>query len=246
MEDRARVKAKEEVRLGTWTAAGINEMLAVASAMPGAPSRIDLISGRFLGAPYAASTLIASPGVPEAFVVNLQAVDCFTYLDYVESMRLSRSFAEFKRRLRMVRYKSGVVAYGSRRHFFTDWTASGRVRDVTGAIGRDKAATVLKTLNRKGDGASILPEIRPLSRKVVFIPARALDGPVLDRLETGDYIGIYTPAPGLDVSHAGICIRRENRILLRHASSIAQKVIDQDFAPYIEGKPGVVALRPQG
>jgi hypothetical protein len=64
-------------------------------------------------------------------------------------------------------------------------------------------------------------------------------------LRTGDYIGIYAPADGLDVSHAGICIRRESRILLRHASSLAREVIDQDFSPYIEGKPGIVVLRPR-
>ena len=57
-------------------------------------------------------------------------------------------------------------------------------------------------------------------------------------MRTGDYIGIYTPAEGLDVSHVGICIRRENRILLRHASSIAQKVIDQDFKPLYRRKAG--------
>ena len=237
------IKAEEEIRLGRWRPEEIDEMLATAPAMPGAG--IDFISGRFLDVPYGASTLIGSPGVPEVFVVNLQAVDCFTYLDYVESMRLSRSFREFRRSLRRVRYRSGLVSYGSRRHFFTDWTASRRVRDATRLIGRGKAAAVLKTLNRKADGASILPEIPPISRKVVFIPALALDRLVLDMLETGDYIGIYTPAEGLDVSHAGICIRREKRILLRHASSTAQRVIDQDFVAYMEGKPGIVVLRPQ-
>ena len=147
--------------------------------------------------PYAASTLIGAPGTLEVFVVNLQAVDCFTYLDYVEAMRLSRSFCEFRRRLRMVRYRSGTIAYGARRHFFTDWTASRRVADVTRAIGREKAAAVLKTLNRKGDGGPMLPEVPQVSRKIAFIPARALDSRMLDRLETGDYIGIYAPRRGL-------------------------------------------------
>jgi hypothetical protein len=213
--------------------------------MPGLPARIDFISGRFLGVPYGESTLIGSPDVPEVLVIDLQAVDCFTYLDYVESMRLSRTFSEFRRHLRRLRYKSGTIAYGARRHFFTDWAASVRVQDVTGAIGREKAAAVAKTLNRKADGGSILPGVPLVERKIVFIPTGRLDRPALDGLRTGDYIGIYAPAEGLDVSHVGICIRRENRILLRHASSTAQKVIDQDFEPYIEGKPGIVVLRPR-
>jgi hypothetical protein len=240
-----RAKAAVETRLGRWSAGELEEMLAAASAMDGLSARIDFISSRFLGVPYGESTLIGSPGVPEVFVIDLQAVDCFTYLDYVESMRLSRTFSEFRRHLRRVRYRSGTVAYGARRHFFTDWTASTRVQDVTGAIGGENAAVAAKTLNRKDGGGSILPGIPPVGRKIVFIPAGKLEGPTLDGLRTGDYIGIYAPAGGLDVSHVGICIRGENRILLRHASSIAQKVIDQDFEPYMEGKPGIVVLRPR-
>lgn len=244
MGDLARVKAGEERCLGQWSAKAIDEMLACASAMPDLSARIDFISGRFLGVPYGESTLIGSPGSPEVLVIDLRAVDCFTYLDYVESMRLSRSFHEFRRQLMRVRYRSGTVAYAARNHFFTDWTASIRVQDVTGVIGREKTAAVHKTLNRKGDGGSILPEIPPVERSIQFIPAGTLDGRTLDGLRTGDYIGIYAPADGLDVSHVGVFIRHEGRILLRHASSIARKVIDQDFNLYIEGKPGIVVLRP--
>jgi hypothetical protein len=224
----------------------MDEMLAAASALPDPSARIDFISGRFLGVPYGKSTLIGSPWVPEVFVVDLQAVDCFTYLDYVESMRLSHTFYEFRRHLIWVRYRSGTVAYGERNHFFTDWAGSIRVEDVTGAIGREKATAVTKTLNRKSDGRSILPEIPPVERRIAFIPTGKLDEQTLDRLRTGDYIGIYAPADGLDVSHVGICIRHESRILLRHASATAQKVVDQDFNPYIAGKPGIVVLRPRG
>ncbi len=242
---RARIEAGVAIHLGRWSTGELEAMLAAASAMDGLPERIDFISSRFLGVPYGESTLIGSPGVPEVLVIDLRAVDCFTYLDYVESMRLSRTFSEFPRHLRRVRYRSGTVAYEARRHFFTDWTASARVRDVTGAIGRANATTVAKTLNRTDGGGSILPGIPPVGRKIVFIPTDRLDGHALDGMRTGDYIGVYAPAEGLDVSHVGICIRRENRILLRHASSIAHKVIDQDFDPYMEGKPGIVVLRPQ-
>ncbi len=221
-------------------------MLARATAMADPADRIDFLSARFLGLPYGASTLIGSPGVPEEFVVNLEAVDCFTYLDYVESMRLSRSFDEFTRTLRRVRYRSGVVAYGSRRHFFTDWIARRKVRDATRLIGREKVVVVLKSLNRKSDGSALLPDLPPVIRKVVFIPPAALDGRALDRLETGDYVGLYATDEGLDVSHVGIFIRRAQCLLLRHASSMERKVIDQDFISYVGNKPGIIVLRPQG
>ena len=219
-------------------------MLRAASAISDLPARIAFISGQFLDVPYGESTLIGSPEVPEVLVINLEAVDCFTYLDYVESMRFSRSLDEFKLHLRTVRYWSGVVAYERRRHFFTDWAGSARVVDVTRRIGLKKTRTLTKHLNRRAEGSSFLPEIPPVERRIAFVPAGALDEAAQGRLQTGDYLGIYTEAEGLDVSHVGIVVRREGRITLRHASSLARKVVEQDFDLALEGRPGIVVLRP--
>jgi len=220
-------------------------MLRAASAISDLPARIDFISGQFLDVPYGESTLIGSPEVPEVLIINLQTVDCFTYVDYVESMRFSRSLGELKHYLRMVRYRSGVVSYERRHHFFTDWVGSARIEDVTRRIGLEKTRTLTKTLNRKADGSSFLPEIPPVERKVTFAPAGALDRAAQGKLQTGDYLGMYAQAEGLDVSHVGIVIRREGRLMLRHASSLERRVVEQDFDLALEGKPGIVVLRPR-
>ena len=78
------------------------------------------------------------------------------------------------------------------------------------------------------------------------MPSGLVDRGVLGSLRTGDYVGIYTEAEGLDVSHVGIIIRDGRRLLFRHASSVKRKVLDQDFLPYINGKSGIVVLRPEG
>ena len=219
-------------------------MLRAASAISDLPARIDFISGQFLGVPYGESTLVGSPDEPEVLVIDLRAVDCFTYVDYVESMRLSRSLDELKHHLRMVRYRSGAVAYKKRHHFFTDWAGSGRVEDVTRRIGLEKTRTLTKHLNRRADGSYFLPEIPPVERRIGFVPAEALDRAAQGRLQTGDYLGMYAQAEGLDVSHVGIVIRREGRIMLRHASSLERRVVEQDLDLALEGKPGIVVLRP--
>ncbi|MGD0232655.1 MAG: N-acetylmuramoyl-L-alanine amidase-like domain-containing protein [Syntrophorhabdales bacterium] len=236
---------QEERHLGFGGPDEIERMLQAASAMADISARIDFISRHFLGVRYRESTLIGSPDIPEVLVINLQAVDCFTYLDYVESMRFSHSFEEFRHHLRMVRYRSGRVSYGERNHFFTDWAASSRVYDVTDRIGREKARGVTKILNRKGDGTCFLPTIPPVKRKIVFVPTSVIDEQMFATLETGDYVGIYTETDGLDVSHVGIAVRGERRVLLRHASSIGKKVIDQDLKRYVSGKPGIIVLRPR-
>ncbi|TLM65313.1 MAG: DUF1460 domain-containing protein [Deltaproteobacteria bacterium] len=214
---------------------------------PGA--RAVLLSERFLGVPYRADTLVGGPDRPEQLVVRLEAVDCFTFLDYVEALRRSTSAGEFRERLAQVRYRDGLVAWERRRHFFTDWAAApgGRILDVTREIGGDRTRQALKQLNRKADGSLILPGVAVQERFVSYLPAAALDAGLLDRLRPGDYLGIYTAAAGLDVTHVGLAVRHDGRLLLRHASSRreAGRVVDSDLAAYLAGKPGLVVLRPR-
>lgn len=236
---------KEHVRLGEWDREQIEEILQVSSDLSVPSARIDFISRQFLAVPYKTSTLIGSPDNPEVFVINLEAVDCFTFIDYVEAMRLSRSFRGFREQLRRVRYRSGRVGYDTRRHFFTDWLSTRRVRNATPEIGRRLVIAVRKVLNEKDDGSCFLPDIRPISRKITYIPATdAVSRTILSRLRTGDYVGIYTEAAGLDVSHVGIFIDKRGKPFFRHASLMEKKVVDRGFAEYLTGKPGIVVLRP--
>ena len=91
-----------------------------------------------------------------------------------------------------------------------------------------------------------MPGIESKQREIIYIPSDVVDAAVIDRLRTGDYVGIYTRKQGLDVSHVGLIIRDKNRVYFRHASSDQKyrKVMDQDFRKYIDGKPGIVILRP--
>lgn len=236
---------RERIHLGKWDRVGLGRMLRKA-AVSGVSERIEYISGQFLGVPYEEATLVGSLDTLEELVIRLDSVDCFTYIDYVEAMRLSRSFEGFKEQLRRVRYKPGHISYATRNHFFTDWIETPRVMDVSAHIGRIEAQKVVKTLNRKSDGSLFLPGIPERMREVTFVPARALDEETLDRLHTGDYVGIYTETEGLDVSHAGIVVRHEGRVSLRHASSIERMVVDQDLRGYMSENPGMIVLRPAG
>jgi hypothetical protein len=234
---------KEQVDLGRWDESGLGRMLCAAAAISSAGERIDYVSGQFLGIPYEENTLTGSGDTPEELVIRLGAVDCFTYVDYVEAMRLSRSFEGFREQLKAVRYRMGVVSYATRNHFFTDWTESRRVRDVSTEVGRPHVQTSAKILNRKGDGSPFLSGIPEKERTVAYVPVQALDEVTMDRLRTGDYVGIYTETEGLDVSHVGIIIRREDRVLLRHASLTERAVVEQNLRWYLKGKPGIVVLR---
>lgn len=226
----------------------VQALLAETAGLADAGERAVQISTRFLGTPYVANTLGGGASLPEHLVVRLDAVDCFTFLDYVEALRRSAAPAEFHNRLAEVRYRDGRIAWETRRHFFTDWAvaAEGRVADVTAEVGGNRTLTADKRLNRKGDAAFYLAGVPVQERSVGFIPGRALDRSVLERLRSGDYLGIYSPDPGLDVTHVGMVVRANDHLLFRHASSRQddRRVIDSDLAVYLAGKPGIVVLRP--
>jgi hypothetical protein len=240
---------KEHIALGKWTVEELDNLLRESFTARSTGRRIELLSGKFLGVQYRESTLTGDSVTPEVFVVDLAGVDCSTYLDYIEAMRLSGSFAEFKENLKRVRYRSGEIHYENRNHFFTDWREFNPdlVDDITGRIGDQKTRIVTRTLNMKEDGTHILPGIPSRKRTIHFIPSGAVDGTVMEKLKTGDYIGMYSEKQGLDVSHVGILIKIDGTAYLRHASSSEKyrKVVDEDFREYISGKPGIIVLRPK-
>jgi len=88
----------------------------------------------------------------------------------------------------------------------------------------------------------------PSRKRIInYIPTKDLREVIVERLKTGDYVGIYANRPDLDVSHVGIIIRDGNKLLFRHASSQSQRrtVIDEDFMKYVSSKPGIIILRPK-
>ncbi len=238
-----------DIMLGKWTQNKLDRLLSESSKIKAVGSRIDFISRQFLNTEYKEPTLTGNITTPEVVVINLEGVDCFTFIDYVEAMRLSASFPEFRENLKKVRYRTGRVSFESRNHFFTDWREhnSELVNDVTRQIGGQKTMGISKILNKREDGTYFLSGILPKQREIQYIPSNVIDDSVTDKLMTGDYAGIYSEREGLDVSHVGIIIKDKDSIFLRHASSEKkhEKVIDQDFKEYISDKPGLIVLRPR-
>jgi hypothetical protein len=210
-------------------------------------SLADAVSRQFVGKPYAANTLVGSATQPEELVVDVEAVDCFTYVDYVEALKRADDREEFIDRLIDVRYKDGVVGFRNRKHFFTDWAAvtPAVATDVTAGLGAD-ATTVAKHLNRRDDGGVYLPGLPEVARQVTFIPSAEVDDTVVRGLRTGDYIGAYADDDGLDVTHVGIFVETPAGPVIRNASSLRanNKVVDSPLSEYVRTVPGIVVLRP--
>jgi len=237
---------KELIFLGKWTLESLDGIIRESTKINDVGLRIGSLSTHFLGTPYQESSLLGDSNTPEAFVINLGGVDCYTFIEYLESMRSSSSFYEFKENLKQVRYREGKVSFENRNHFLTDWSEFNAtlIDDVTEQIGGNKIIGVKKMLNMREDKTYFLPGVKPKQRLVKYIPVDAIDESIINKLKTGDYVGIYSRKQGLDVSHVGIFIKERDKIL-RHASSFEEhrKVVDQNFKDYIAEKPGIIVFR---
>ncbi len=233
--------------LSQWSATTMNEMLGEAQHIVDPGERVAFISTHFLNTRYQANTLVGSATVAEQFTIRWDAVDCMTFIEYVEAMRLSSTLDEIPEQLVTVRYHAGEVDYYQRKHFFTDWLQNNTVliEDVTALVGQEASLQALKKLN---DGATktLLPDI-PISERVVnYIPANKINTEILHRLKNGDYIGIYSDRPGLDVNHVGILIHKPTGVYFRHADSDApnRKVVDVNFEHFFKRQRGFMVFRP--
>lgn len=204
------------------------------------------VSAEFLNTPYQGGTLIGSPETPESLVANFNGVDCFTLIDYVEALTRSRDKNSFLSNLARTRYVNGKVSYLSRRHFFSDWFATKpyNARDVTSSIS-PHYLTEEKKLNRKPDGGEYVQGLGVIPRKINYVPGNVINQDVLRQLKNGDYVGVYSPLKGLDVSHTGIVIKEGGQVWFRNASSLSsnRKVVDSPFKEYMSKKPGFIVLR---
>ena len=241
-------RAAEYINLGKFTEEKIAEIIKKSSKYSSNSKKINFISGQFIGVPYMESMLIGDDKTEEVLTINLAGLDCFTYIDYVEAIRLSSKYSEFRDNLIKVRYKEGNVSYKSRNHFFSNWPNldSGRIEDITETVGGDLVIPVAKSLNEKKDGTRHLAKIPVVVREIGYIPSDRINKSVTDKLQTGDYVGIYTHKVGLDVSHTGIIIRKGNKWYLRHASSrkANRRVVDEELLNYLNNKSGIVVYRP--
>ena len=233
--------AKRDINLGTWDVAALESIMNEGARLPDDGKRVAFISKDFLGTRYEGGTLIGSSEEVEVLTINLEGVDCFTLLDYIEAIRRAKTFLAFKKTLRLVRYRQGNVSYFDRNHFFSDWIQNNAryIEDVTEKVGGQSAIKIKKKLD-------LLPDIEARERIITYIPSGLLNEEIRTRLKTGDYIGIFSTKAGLDVSHTGILIKSEDELILRHASSLkrVRKVIDQNFMDYISQKKGIIVLRP--
>jgi hypothetical protein len=221
----------------------------------------------FLGTPYVAKTL--EIGETESLVINLQGLDCTTYVENVLAFSLllkngQADFVDFSKTLENIRYKDGKLdGYASRLHYFSEWIANnetkGLLKDITSEIG---GAEITKNIDFMSTHRDLYPFLEDdvnfekikasenylNNQAICILPQEQIEANE-HLIESGDIIALTTSIKGLDITHTGIALReKDGRIHLLHASSSGQVKISKlplvDYLKKIKKNTGIMVARP--
>jgi hypothetical protein len=201
--------------------------------------RIEQISRRFLGRPYVEGSLGGGVDVPEVLRITLGAFDCVTYLEAVLALAYSATLSEFVSTIRRIRYQRGEIDWFHRNHYMTDWARNNEVEGFVANL-TSGPATIEKTCT-----LDLIPGLPSKTTAFAYFPTENLPR-VAELAQTGDLVFFASIRSDLDVFHTALLIKREARMMLRHATRRGGAVIDQDLSEFVgKNEPaGFVLLRP--
>lgn len=202
---------------------------------------------KFDGTPYVAGTLEADSGACERLTVNLDEMDCTTFVETVLALAYTAgerrsSWRDFIYNLERIRYRNGELnGYSSRLHYVSDWIVDNTHRGVTIEATRlfPKINYEIKSLNFMTSNRKLYPaladnnefqriksvEIGYRNHRFPYIKAQNVTSKENKSVfRNGDIVAFTTSIDGLDVSHMGIVLLHDGQMYLLHASSTDKKV----------------------
>ncbi len=202
-----------------------------------------VVADWFLGTPYVGGTLDINKD--EQLIVNLQGLDCVTFVENVSAMGMcikSNKFSNEKyfEKLRTIRYRDGKInGYVSRLHYFTDWLLNNQSKGLISIVSNDfgdadfNASVSFMSQNpqyyKPLSDSIVLAEIKDTEKRVSAANLKMVSEEHLENVENlikeGDIIAIATTIKGIDIAHTGIAKHLNGRLHFIHASSAKGKVV---------------------
>ena len=210
---------------------------AIPDLSPG--SRVETLSGQFLGHPYISNPLIGSAEKPEVFTASIDGFDCVTYVETILALARSSKVEEFVEWLQLIRYERGQVDWKRRNHYMTSWIRN------NARLGIVRKLPVPEHSIAKRRILNVVPGLPPSRVEFRCVPKRFL-GRFEERIRSGDIIFFASTRAHRDIFHCGIIVRRKNRLLMRHAARSRNGVVEQELPEFLKDNrmAGVIVVRP--
>ena len=202
------------------------------------PQRLDVLSSRYIGAPYQLGLLGegAGNGPDPDPLWRWDAVDCVTFVEEMLALARGNSLADSERVLQRIRYGGDAIRYAERNHLMeSQWLPNnirkGFVQLVTKQIAGNDVRYLWRRAMQPGRVSDVALPYLPLDRALahrdqipegaIFFVARGFRGHVADH-----------------VTHLGFFVWHGGRIFARHASSGRRKVVDEPFEHFLRREAG--------
>jgi cell wall-associated NlpC family hydrolase len=220
----------------------VAHLLSEAKNSRSVSSRIEVLSRQFLGHPYEANPLIGSADTPEVFMASLDGFDCVTYIETIIALALASDVDNFTDWLRQIRYEQGDIRWERRNHYMTVWIRN----NVRKGIIRPVSIRAVPIVSRERV-LNVVPGLASHRTLVKCVPKPAVRR-LEPHLQSGDLIFFASTRKNLDVFHAGIIVRDDKRLRMRHASRSKGGVVEQALNEFLKANrmAGVIVVRPQG
>ena len=248
----------------------INSILVeLAANDPGTPGeRVAMLGQRFLGTPYVAHTLEAPEGEPERLTVNLNELDCTTFVETVFALAKTvgegrTSWRDYLNNLESIRYRGGELnGYPSRLHYIADWIIDNSYRwniiDATNLFPAISYTT--KSIDFMSNHRDRYPALKDSlnfervkntemgfrNHRYPYVKTRNLgERPTRQAFKNGDAVALTSSLKDLDVTHLGLILIVDGEPHLLHASSSLGKVVlsDETLADFMKRNRSLTGVR---
>lgn len=249
----------------------VEKWISEARTLPMDSCRTLHFAKKMLGVPYVAGTLDGND--EELLVVHFDKLDCTTFVETVLALAITEkqcqgnAFTNLKNALMFVRYRDGKLdGYASRLHYFSDWIKDnerkGILREVTSKssyaqtkeVWLDFMSTHSSSYLPMTKDTALVQQIATQEKawqgvEVSYLPKDKLNLSSAElKIKNGDILAITTNIKGLDVVHVGFAFWKGEELHMLHASSVANKVIEDPLSLYEYSKnkkahTGVRAIR---
>jgi|GEM_PF-415235 len=216
------------------------DMLASPQAPTTFHERIDYFSKALINTPYQLGGMGEGrfAQVEAGPLLQLKELDCVTYIEHVLALALSRTTHDVLPLLSNLRYNNKRLTYENRNHFFAqDWLRSNQPiqtpLSLPGEVQESRTTGKKKFFSAKGIDA---PDPDPLT-PLTYLPSAALLSLAQSWPYSDEVLGIafVGKLDWLWITHTGFIVARQGQpLLLRHASSKAQKVTEEPLAAYLQ------------
>lgn len=215
----------------------------------GLHARLEFFSRALFGKPYRLGPMGESylDSIENKPLVYLDSVDCVTFVEHALAMALAPSedsiFAVHQR----IRYFDGKIGYTTRKHYLLlDWVGEGKFARIIPMPGDSVVQRIMpKNEFFKSQKLKYLVNgeaARDPNVNISFLPyKKALEWANVPQGDSLKVIGIafIGKSEKIDATHTGfVVLRPGQKPMLRHASSLRKKVVEQPLAEYLVSRKG--------